>query len=74
MTPVMAASPIPVGSAVFALLSCRLGVRLDLGTGGEIGLVGKAEGRVDPVAGVELSGQSKGERANVSGDLPVVAD
>jgi hypothetical protein len=37
-------------------------------------LIGKAEARIDPLAGLELSGQGKGERAKVSGNLPVMAD
>jgi len=60
--------------AVFVWGSRFAGRRLDLGAGGEVGLVGKSEGRGDPVAGVELSGQSEGEGAKVSGDLPVPAD
>ncbi len=36
--------------------------------------MGKAEDRVDPLPGAELSSHGKGERAKGSGDLPVVAD
>jgi hypothetical protein len=44
------------------------------GTGGEISLAGEAEDRLDRIAGVDLSGQRKGERANDICDVPVVAD